>query len=230
MNITLDIPSNGIYRLIHNTERYYLGNLVSYYTKLKKFATNLSLPYHNLRHTEHVLWVCFILSKYYDTLTKRELRILFIAAIFHDFNHLGGNKVSDHENIKRALAGLAEFIEKDDLEYFTEIYDLLKHTQIPHLEDSKELPLLVQILREADLSQCLASDWFLQVILGFSKEWKIRPIEILNGQEEFLHKELLKKNTNTKGAKIIFPPLIKERTKETRFLLSTIRVNAINHS
>ena len=53
LEITGDIPE-----IIGNEENLYEGNLILYFCTLFYNANNLKNPYHNFRHTLHVLWLC----------------------------------------------------------------------------------------------------------------------------------------------------------------------------
>ncbi|MDT7810135.1 MAG: hypothetical protein QOJ42_51 [Acidobacteriaceae bacterium] len=51
--LTGDLPE-----IIGNEENLYEGNLILYFRILFYNSTNLKNPYHNFRHTLHVLWLC----------------------------------------------------------------------------------------------------------------------------------------------------------------------------
>ena len=51
--ITGDLPE-----IIGNEENLYEGNLTLYFRILFYNSNNLNNPYHNFRHTLHVLWLC----------------------------------------------------------------------------------------------------------------------------------------------------------------------------
>jgi hypothetical protein len=83
--ITGDLPE-----IIGNEENLYEGNLTLYFRILFYNSNNLNNPYHNFRHTLHVLWLCQKACRYYQKkLTPRQMRNLLIAALFHDFDHPG---------------------------------------------------------------------------------------------------------------------------------------------
>ena len=83
--LTGDLPE-----IIGNEENLYEGNLILYFRILFYNSTNLKNPYHNFRHTLHVLWLCQKACRYYQKkLTPRQMRNLLIAALFHDFDHPG---------------------------------------------------------------------------------------------------------------------------------------------
>ena len=105
--ITGDLPM-----IIGNEEKLYEGNLIHYLQTLFYYGTNLQNPYHNFRHSLHVLWLCHGACRYYQQqLTPRQMRNLLIAALFHDFDHPGhshpGAQDPDQINIEIALANLA---------------------------------------------------------------------------------------------------------------------------
>ena len=106
--ITGDIPE-----IIGNEANLYQGNLVSYFRILFYNSSNLNNPYHNFRHTLHVLWLCEKACRYYQkSLTPRQMRNLLIAALFHDFDHPGhlhpGAQDPDRINIKIAIAACGD--------------------------------------------------------------------------------------------------------------------------
>jgi hypothetical protein len=59
--ITGDLPE-----IIGNEENLYEGNLIFYFRILFYKSTNLKNPYHNFRHTLHVLWLCQKACRYYQ--------------------------------------------------------------------------------------------------------------------------------------------------------------------
>ncbi len=172
--------------IICNDKKLYEGDLRDYFKIIFTKGQNLSKPYHNFRHIFHVMWLCHDACKFYkNQLSKREMRNLLIAAMFHDFNHTGSTK-NDQINIQNALKGLKKYISQKDKVFYKEIYDLIKETQFPHKTPSLELPLLAQILRDADVGQTLSTDWIQQIVFGLSVEMGTTPILILKKQEEFL--------------------------------------------
>jgi 3'5'-cyclic nucleotide phosphodiesterase len=83
--VTGDLPG-----IIGNDERLYEGDLTFYFQVLFFKSSNLYNPYHNLRHTLHVLWLSHKACRYYrSALSPRRMRNLLIAALFHDFDHPG---------------------------------------------------------------------------------------------------------------------------------------------
>ncbi len=67
----------------------------------------------------HVTWLCYKAAEYYrDRLTKRQIRNLLIAALFHDFDHPGrpDSEADDPDgvNIGIAIAGLCRHIASED--------------------------------------------------------------------------------------------------------------------
>jgi len=104
---TGDIPE-----IIGNDRGLYEGDLTGYFRALIFHATNLTRPYHNLRHMLHVTWLCYQAAEFYrDRLTQRQIRNLLIAALFHDFDHPGhphpGADDPDRINIGRSIAASA---------------------------------------------------------------------------------------------------------------------------
>jgi HD superfamily phosphodiesterase len=183
--ITGDLPE-----IIGNEENLYEGNLILYFRILFYNSNNLKNPYHNFRHTLHVLWLCQKACRYYQKkLTPRQMRNLLIAALFHDFDHPGhphpGEQDPDRINIRIAIAGLRRHITADDRASLPEIEALIEATHYPYKTAGEELDLLGKILRDADLAQVLSPVWIQQVVIGLAGERGVKPIEVLRAQAPF---------------------------------------------
>ena len=77
-------------QMLRNDMDLYEGDLVYYGQVIFHYAQNLCHPYHNFRHMLHVMWLCHEACKFYrNELSRRQMRDLLIAALFHDFNHSG---------------------------------------------------------------------------------------------------------------------------------------------
>lgn len=174
--------------IIENDEGLYEGDLAYYYYIVDARAKNLWHPYHNFRHMFHVMFACYLACQFYrDVLSRREIRNLLIAALFHDFDH-SGMMGHDDLNIERALRGLKAHILPKDLPFFDAIAALMRGTEFPYRVPVEQLDLCGKILRDADMSQAFSVAWIQQVIYGLAAEWKMRPIDVLKQQEPFLRK------------------------------------------
>ena len=116
--VTGDLP-----KIIGNEEHLYEGDMTFYFRTLFFKSRNLHNPYHNFRHTLHVLWLCHKACQYYQNqLTPRQMRNLLITALFHDFDHPGhphpGENDPDRINIRIAIAGLRRYIMPADRAFF----------------------------------------------------------------------------------------------------------------
>ena len=176
--------------MIKNKQGLYEGDLVHYFKALFAHAKNLTNPYHNFRHMLHVFWRCYGACEYYaeknpGTLSPRDCRILLIASMFHDFDHIGkaGN---DDLNIELACRGLRRHLHPTDHSCEFQILELIRITEFPHKEPGNMLTLSGQILRDADMSQAFSEAWIQQVIFGLSSEWGSSPRKILEMQKGFL--------------------------------------------
>jgi hypothetical protein len=121
---------------------------------------------------------------------------------------------------------MAQFLTNEDEKYITKIAQLIYGTEYPYKVSIEELSLEGKILREADLSQGLASNWFTQVVAGLSREFGISPIMILRDEEKFLTSEI---PHITEGAKLYFPSKIKERVGQVKILLANQRFPVISY-
>lgn len=176
----------GLPELIRNKDGVYQGNLASYYQWVFFNATNLNNAYHNFWHLFRTAWLCYRACVYCgDRLTPRQKRNLLIAAIFHDVNHAekAGN---DEENIRRAIEALEEAILPEDEPYLGEIASIIWVTEFPHKVETKFLPILGRILRDADVAQALDVSWIQEVVFGLAKEWGMAPIDVMRNQVVFL--------------------------------------------
>jgi hypothetical protein len=172
--------------IIQNDDNLYEGDLAHYFKVLFNYARNLAGPYHNFRHMFHVMYLCYDACVCYKVmLSKREMRNLLIAALFHDFDHTGrtGN---DDLNIELAIRGLRKHIAPIDEMYFGEIVAIIRPTEYPHKVSADLLDLSQKILRDADVSQAFSVAWIQQVIIGLSVEMNSTPTVMLNMQEAFI--------------------------------------------
>jgi HD domain len=184
--ITGDLPE-----IIGNEANLYEGVLIPYFRILFYNSHNLTNPYHNFRHTLHVLWLCEKACRYYQkTLTPRQMRNLLVAALFHDFDHPGhphpGEQDPDRINIEIALAGLRRHLAADDRASLPQIEALIEATHYPYKTSGEELDLCGQILRDADSAQALSTAWLQQVVIGLAAERGAKPIDVLRSQASFL--------------------------------------------
>jgi 3'5'-cyclic nucleotide phosphodiesterase len=212
---TGDLPE-----IIGNAEALYEGNLVTYFRIIFFNASNLTNPYHNFRHTLHVLWLCHKACRYYhNDLTPRQMRNLLIAALFHDFDHPGhrhlGEQDPDRINIAIAIGGLRRHIMADDRPSLPDIEALIEATHYPYKTSSEELDLLGRILRDADGAQVLSPAWIQQIVIGLAAEIGVKPIDILKAQASFIGAL----SFHTQWARQMFPPeLIEAKIAEAEKL------------
>ena len=218
-DVTGDLPE-----LIRNKEGLYEGDLTLYFQTIFFKSKNLNNPYHNFRHTLHVLWLCHKACRYYQSsLTPLQMRNLLVAALFHDFDHPGhshpGEKDPDRINIQIAIAGLRRYISPGDRASLPEIEALIELTHYPYVVGSDELGLLGQIIRDADLAQALSPVWIQQVVLGLAQEWEVKPLEVLRMQSSFL----AGLSFYTRWARQLFPQeLVQAKIDEAEELLQLL--------
>jgi len=196
----------GIPTIVRNANNLYQGNLVGYFRSVFNYAENLENPYHNFRHLCHVLWLCHEACVFYkNKMSKREMRTLLIAALFHDFDHTGA-KGPDATNIELAVAGLKNHIEPEDRDELPSICGLIRATEYPYKVPTESLGLRAQILRDADMGQAFSVAWIQQVIFGLSAEWGMSPLALLKTEVEF-HRKI---KFHTEWARALFPPAVIE--------------------
>jgi len=213
--------SGDIPEIIGNEGGLYEGNLNLYFRVLFFKAHNLNNPYHNFRHMLHVLWLCYKACRYYrDKLTPRQMRILLIGALFHDFDHPGhphpGEEDPDRINIEIAIAGLRRYIAPNDRPLLPQIEAVIEATHYPYKIGGNELDLLGKIIRDADVAQGLSPVWIQQIVIGLAQEWEMKPLEVLRKQASFLAALPF----NTRWARELFPQqLIDTKIDEAARLL-----------
>jgi hypothetical protein len=218
---TESLNTGDLPQIIVNEERLYDGDLAVYFRVLFFKASNLNHPYHNFRHMLHVLWLCYQACRYYrNELSPCQMRILLIAALFHDFNHSGrphpGKEDPDGINIETAIAGLRRYITPDDRALLPEIEVVIEATHFPHQTASEKLDLLGKIIRDADLAQALSPAWIQQVVIGLAREWRVKPLAVLRAQRSFLATLPF----NTQWARELFPQqMIEAKIEEVEKLL-----------
>ncbi|MEK7124443.1 MAG: hypothetical protein AAB877_02040 [Patescibacteria group bacterium] len=172
--------------IIRNDEGLYEGDLKFYFKTIFDHAQNHQNGYHNFRHTFHIVWLVYQACRYYKAvLSPRQMRILLIAAMWHDFDHPGilGN---DDLNIERAIRGFKKHVPMIDLDCTERIFEIIASTEFPYKTDTRTQPLPEQIIRDADMGQSFAMAWLQQVVFGLAEEWGRSPIEILKSQPAFL--------------------------------------------
>lgn len=170
--------------VIANVEKRYEGNLEKYFV-VTLGSTNAKNPYHNMRHTLHVMMQCYDAAVFHG-LEPRPFRNLLIMALFHDHNHPGLLIGTDNLWIEVAVAGLKANILPEDEPFFEEIERGIRTTQFPHVVHTVDLSPEEKMLRDADMSQGFASEWIQQILFGLSTEMRITPKEMLFMQEDFI--------------------------------------------
>jgi len=219
-DVTGDLPE-----IIGNEERLYEGDLSLYFRILFFESSNLNNPYHNFRHTLHVVWLCHKACRHYrEQLVPREMRNLLIAALFHDFDHPGhahrGVEDPDRINIDIAISGLRRYIMPGDHPCLPEIEALIEATHYPYKIGSDALDLLGNIVRDADLAQALSPVWIQQVVIGLAEEQGVKPLEVLTAQVSFLAAVRF----NTEWARQLFPPeFVQAKIEEAKQLLRLLQ-------
>ena len=210
--------------IISNKAGLYEGDLIPYFRAIFNNARNLNNPYHNFRHIFHVLWLCYDGCMYYSQdnsykISRRKIRSLLIATMFHDFDHSGRTGQDDLE-IARALRGLEKHIADEDRPYLDEIKEMIIGTEFPHRVPADKLSLGGRILRDADVSQALSNVWIQQILFGLGTEMGLTPMKVLEMQEGFLSNL----HFNTEWAQTRFnPTVVQTKIAEAKALLSFLK-------
>ncbi len=208
----------SIPEIIENTEEIYEGNLGHYFCVIFG-AKNVTHQYHNFRHMLHVTFLCYNACLFYvNELTKREMRNLLIAALFHDYNH-PGRTGDDDLNIEIATRGLKKAVLPEDEEHLQGVCEIIRPTQYPYIVEAAELSLLQGILRDADVAQAFNPAWIQPVVFGLGEEMGVAPIKVLEMQESFISNLKF----NTVWGHEMFEQARAEKIAEAKRLLSILR-------
>lgn len=187
-----------------NREGLYEGDLCHYF-RIAEANPSRTNGYHGLRHPYHVLYLCHLAALFYrDRLTKLEVRILFIAALMHDYGHLGGKAQSDRQNIERAIMALRKNYLPVDHPYLADIEDAIWSTEYPH-KGAGPVSLSHEIMQDADLCQAFDTAWYTITIHGLGGELGLTSLQMLERQPAFIKSIKFK----TEWAESLFPPAVR---------------------
>lgn len=154
-------------------------NLEPFYEFFLNFNPSMDVPYHNAYHSACVALNCYE-GAYHEQLSDEDTRGLVCGALFHDFNHSGG-ELSDEKNIERALSGLktAQVFASSKLLGLTNkelavARSVIEVTKYPYERDPQTMP--EYIIRDADLMQPYEDDReeLLRQYLGLKAEIEVQ--------------------------------------------------------
>ncbi|MFZ2303276.1 MAG: hypothetical protein WAV98_00615 [Minisyncoccia bacterium] len=203
--------------VIANADARYEGNLERYFRLIFEQSSNAKNPYHNMRHTLHVMMECYDGAIYYQ-LAPRQFRNLLIAALFHDHNHPGVLIATDDLWIEVAVRGLRKLVFPYDKPFLEEIENTMRTTEFlagGHVVHNKDLLPVHAILRDADMSQSLSPEWIQQILFGLSAEMRVTPKVMLSMQADF-HRTL---TFATEWGENKFGPLLEQKKAEISELI-----------
>lgn len=130
-----------------------------------KFNSGNDNPYHNFAHTLAVAKNVYKLSVLrgvdYD-----KIRLMVIAALYHDFNHSGGAN-NDTDNVRAAKLAVDKLCKSTNAQKVF-IKHLIDCTEFPFKKI--ELDEYQMIFRDADLMQWLEPDFIQHVLFGLNSE------------------------------------------------------------
>lgn len=146
------------------------------------------LPYHGIDHLYSVYEMCNKIvysDKNYRNLDKKDE--LFIAALFHDFNHSGG-KLTDAENISNAILGCNDFL--DTIENTLDrdlIHEIIRATQFPSVIDKADLNEHQKIIQDADMCYLFTDLSIVKLYCGLRSEFNQDLKTFLDNQINFFN-------------------------------------------
>lgn len=124
-------------------------------------------PYHNFHHTVTMMRCAYDIAKT-EYVDNTHIRLILIAALFHDFNHSGGKFKNDLDNITDAIEAFRHYTQETEYDSYV-IEKMIRSTQYPYAPDY-EPTLSEKILRDADLLQSSEDNYIQQVLIGLSSE------------------------------------------------------------
>lgn len=160
-----------------------------YLGKALKFIIDNSLslhaPYHNLNHNMTITHYAIYCAEH-ENLNEEQKKELLIAAIFHDYNHSGG-EASDNINIIHAKAGVIRFLNTYNIGDINKqnIFDIIDATEFPYKIDESKLNIQQKIIRDCDMLQLCEPVRLQFNYLGLAKEMGISFKQVLENQKKF---------------------------------------------
>lgn len=156
-------------------------------------ALHKNNPYHNVDHCVNVVAHAFDCMRVELGLGWDETFFnenLFIAGMFHDFNHSGRERRPDAENIQEALDGLQDFCGANDLYYRngSEVVDLIRVTEFLGPDKGFALePLTLEemCIRDADLMS-ITTRLGQRMLFNLALELKVPPMQFAEKNLDFL--------------------------------------------
>jgi len=131
-------------------------NASSHVARVDSENPSSNLPYHNNQHAFTVA-VNVVEGAEAHSLSDEQKRLLFIAALYHDWDHTGTR--DEKENIRRAVEGcLAGMREDNESEADRWTVMLLIYATAQYFYNPPTLPLMKRLLRDADMMQNMEPD------------------------------------------------------------------------
>lgn len=131
-----------------------------------------NLPYHGIDH----LFVVFetahmIYNSEFGMLDLVNELELYVAALFHDYNHSGG-KLKDSENITNAINGLRTYVLQNGASFnVKEVEYLIRATEFPYTVADENLTVGAKILRDADMGYMIQNISIVKLFQGLRVEF-----------------------------------------------------------
>jgi len=162
-------------------------NLISNDALLKKAFNYLinhnqskKAPYHN---NKHAMFLCDSIHEILsedntgEDIDYTEKRELYLAAIFHDFNHSQGLRTDD-DNIRVAINEFLLFTKRDDVKpiiknepiELVKVIEIIQATRYPYIIPSKELTYQQKVIKDSDINHILELNKFFYVMIDLKDE------------------------------------------------------------
>jgi hypothetical protein len=116
-------------------------------------------------------------TEYGFEVSDKDLYVLLVSAMFHDFSHSGGVH-PDSVNIDTAIGGMERCLrnylnnDRETEAIIHECAEIIKATQYPYVIDDKDLSIRQRIIRECDVLVAFYDDMTIQTIVGLMTEMR----------------------------------------------------------
>lgn len=200
-------------------------NLEEYFkiilTKSKSLQTN---SYHNIFHTI-VVFVNSYKIAVKEKVPISEIRTILLAALFHDFDHSGGEK-SDSENVEIAISAYKKYSTESE-EINNKVIAIIQATEYPYTIKEEDLSLEQKIIRDADLTQMYTDNFIQQVIFGLLiGELKMNLEKALETQLKFMDSV----QPHTKYGNDLYNKYLQKRIEDVLYLKKLIKTTYVKAS
>jgi len=182
-------------------------NLDYYLNFILKHSNSNDAPYHNFSHLLTVAQNAYFIA-IYENLEEESIRLLLIAALFHDTNHSKGEYL-DNINIENSI-GFFNRASKESTNDYNKIVSIIKATEYPYKISENLLNKEQLIIRDADIICCFENSFIQDILIGLGSETKTPIDDMIKNQLKFLENLNCRSDYAIKKVKKFLPKVKKE--------------------